>query len=247
MAIFRKRPDRIRGIAGSLEGTTVLVVDGSAGPGPGIVRVAAESGAQVILAGPDRVSIDLQLRPLATTPGSVVAVVTSAADPTEQAELLEAAPELPDVVVVNPTMFALDPDPNGARSFLPQQAVAMAQSAATAMQDRGRTGSIVFVTEIDRQGAAASASAYLNTEMRRLAAAVAPNGIRVNAVAVGHVAVNRRGHVVANRIAPLGHSSLHPVEIGKAAWFLINDELSAGITGTTLVIDRGASLPRPEW
>lgn len=247
MAIFRKRPDRIRGIAGSLEATTVLVVDGSAGPGPGIVRVAAESGARVILAGPDRVSIDLQVRPLANAPGNVVAVVTAAADSTEQTKLLEGTSGVPDVVVVNPTTFALDPDPETASRFRPQQCVAMAQSAATAMQDRGHTGSIVFVTEIDRQGATASASAYLKTEMRRLAAAVAPNGIRVNAVAVGHVAVNRRGHVVANRTAPLGHSSLHPVEVGKAAWFLMNDELSAGITGTTLVIDRGAALARPEW
>ena len=45
MALFRKGPDQIRGVAGSLDGRHIVVADGTAGPGPGIVRVVADAGA----------------------------------------------------------------------------------------------------------------------------------------------------------------------------------------------------------
>ena len=83
--------------------------------------------------------------------------------------------------------------------------------------------------------------------MENLAAEYAPNGIRVNAVAPGPVGANRRDNPLSSRATPLGHVTVHPVEVGKAVWFLVNDELSAAMTGTTLKIDRGASLLRPEW
>lgn len=245
--MFRKRHDRIRGISGSLEGRTVLVADGSVGGGPGVVRVAAAAGAATMLVAPDNVSVDLQLRGLANTAGEVTGVISSAADQDAQAGLLAQGADLPAGIVVNPTHFSLKTDNAGSAGITPQSALALARLAAAAMRDRGRTGSIVFLVEIDREGPDASASAYLRSEMRRLAAEVASNGIRVNAVATGQIEVNRKGNVVSSRIAPLGHSSLHPVEIGKAAWFLINEDLSAGVTGTTLVVDRGASLPLPSW
>ena len=83
--------------------------------------------------------------------------------------------------------------------------------------------------------------------MQRLAREDAPNGIRVSAVAPGQVGTHRRNRPIVSRVAPLGHASVHPVEVGKAAWFLINEDLSAGITGTTIKVDRGATLLRPEW
>jgi NAD(P)-dependent dehydrogenase (short-subunit alcohol dehydrogenase family) len=253
MALFRKRPDRIRGISGSLEGKTVLVADGTAGAGPGVVRVAAEAGASTFFAGPDSVTVDLQLRPLANMPGEVAADVTAANSEPERTRLLTKLERFPDVVVVNAAPLTLGPvlpemtESANRPGFNPQDAAALARLAASGMQDRGLAGVIVFLTQIPRAGPSAAAATYMQSEMEQLARQVASNGIRVNAVAAGHVAVNRRGHVVSSRVAPLGHSSLHPVEIGKAAWFLMNDDLSGGITGTVLRIDRGASLLRPDW
>jgi NAD(P)-dependent dehydrogenase (short-subunit alcohol dehydrogenase family) len=251
MALFRKRPDKIRGIAGSLDGKTVLVVDGTAGGGPGVVRVAAEAGAATLFAGPDNVAIDLQLRPLANTPGAVIGVVSAADTDLDRTRLLATSERFPDTVVVNATSLTLECSPQGGttdRSEIdPQSSVALARMATAGMQDRGLAGAIVFLTQIEHSGPSPAATSYLHSEMEQLARQVAANGIRVNAVAAGHIAVNRRGNVVSSRAAPLGHSSLHPVEIGKAAWFLMNDDLSAGITGTVLRIDRGASLLRPEW
>lgn len=245
MALFRRRPDRIRGIAGSLEGKTVLVADGNAGAGPGIVRVAAEAGASVVLGSPDHVATDLALRRLATTPGEVIGTVSRAGSDSELTALFAASDQFPDAVIVNPSVFAVSAD--SVEGIGAVETVDLARAAAGGMQDRGLTGAIVFITQIDHAGSGAAASAFLQVEMRQLARDVTGNGIRVNAVALGHVEVNRRGNVVTSRAAPLGHTSLHPVEVGKAVWFLINDDLSPGVTGAVLRLDRGASLSRPDW
>ena len=237
--MFRKRPDRIKGIAGSLDSKKIVVVDGSIGAGPGIVRVMAESGAHTLFAGPDHVTVDLQLRKLI---GSPLPVDGIALDQAEGELLYSVLEPVPYAVVVNPSRLMMTPGDG----IGPQEAVSFAEAAAVAMRDAGRTGSIVLVTGIDHDSPAAAAVAFLDSEMRRLARDVAANGIRVNAVAPGYVAVNRRGNPVASRVAPLGHSSVHPVEVGKAAWVLVNDNLSGGVTGATLTVDRGASLSRVE-
>jgi NAD(P)-dependent dehydrogenase (short-subunit alcohol dehydrogenase family) len=125
--------------------------------------------------------------------------------------------------------------------------VTLAESAAAQMRDGGRTGAIAVIAVVDSAREEAAGSAYLRAEARRLARLFSPNGIRINTVVVGHVAKNRRGQPVASRSAPLGHVSVHPVEVGKAVWFLLNDDLSAGVTGAELTLDRGVSLLRPDW
>jgi len=254
MALFRKRPDKIRGVAGSLEGKAVLVADGTIGPGPGIVRVLAEAGARVVFSGPDSVSVDLQLRGLGHTPHKVEGTVTTASTEDERHRLLESAGNALDAVVVNPADMTGTESTHDAASevapapaLAPHDAIALARLAVDNMRHGGREGSVVFVTGIDRGGPTAAALAVLHAEMEGLARRVASNGIRVNAVAPGHVAVNQRGHVLSSRVGPLGHVSVHPVEVGKAVWFLVNEQLSSGATGTTIKIDRGASLLRPDW
>lgn len=218
-----------------------------------MVRVAAEAGAQTVLAGHDKVSVELQLRPLVNMPGEVLAVVNTAHTETERTRLLGTTEQFPDVIVVNPVRFTLEREPGvdaestDPAGLDPHGAVSLARLATKEMRNRGLAGNIVFVSEIERSGPSAAATSYLRAEVMQLARNVAPNGIRVNVVVAGHVAVNRRGKVVSSGAAPLGHSSLHPVEIGKAAWFLMNDDLSGGITGAALRVDRGASLLLPDW
>ena len=242
--MFRKRPDQIRGIAGSLDGRHIVVADGTTGPGPGIVRVLADAGATVHFFGNAEPAIDLQLRALGHPPGAITATALPNGWPPAD-EIGPAAPPF-EIVVANPSHLDLVSAP-AAGLLGPIEAVQYAETAATSLRDTGRTGAIVLVTGIDHGRAGAAAIAYLTTEMERLARVYAPNGIRVNAVAPGHVATNRRNRAVTSRTAPLGHVSVHPVEVGKAVWFLVNEDLSAGITGSTLRIDRGAALLRPEW
>ncbi len=203
--------------------------------------MAAAAGAHTTLASPDRVAIDLQLRKLEDSPRQVEKRVVGSA--TDIDRLVNGEAPLPDGLVVNPSHFALDSD----TVFSPQQAVLVAGAVTRGIRDAGRLGSVVFLTTIRHASVDSSGAAYLLAEMERLAHDVAANGIRVNAVATGQVAVNRRGKPISSRSSPLGHVSLHPVEVGKAVWFLLNEDLSGGITGATLTVDRGASLLRPDW
>ena len=243
MAIFRNKADKIRGVAGSLAGNLVLVADGTSGAGPGIARVFAEAGAAVVVAGSDSATIDVQLRGFGNPPIEVAGVVAEPGTDAGRVQLIASMPRSIDTLILNASHLALD-DSSG---MGPLEIVVLARLVAAQMQDRGHPGSIVFITGIERVGPDTPAVTLLASEMIELARLLAPNAIRVNAVAPGEVGINRRGNPVPNRVSPLGHVSVHPVEVGKAAWFLANDQLSAGITGTTITIDRGASLLRPEW
>jgi len=248
VAILRKRPDRIRGIAGSLEDKSVLLVDSVTGAGPGIAHVLSESGAAVTLATTDRIGLDLQLRALANAAGNITGVDMPLATAEDHQTLLDRIATPLDTVVINLSPVTRDLTTDRPASHLALlNAVAIARAAVKRMRNRGTEGSVVFITGIKSTKSDASAHAFLETEMERLARDCAPNAIRVNAVAPGHVEINRKGRGVSSRAAPLGHVSMHPIEVGKAVWFLINDDLSPGITGTTLKTDRGASLMLPEW
>ncbi len=243
MSVLRKRADRIRGIAGSLDGTMVLVADGTQGAGPGIARVFATAGAAVVVAGPDSPTIDVQLHRLGNTPIEVTGIVATANTDDDRNRLLDSIGRQVDTVVLNPGDYSLDETSRmGARSL-----VALGRMVARQMQDRGHPGNIIFVTGIESAGPDTPAVAFLTAEMKQLARSLAPNAIRVNAIAPGQIGTNRRGNPLSSRISPLGHVTVHPIEVGKAAWFLANDDLSAAMTGTTLKIDRGATLLRPEW
>ncbi len=186
--MLRKRPDRIRGIAGSLDDKRVLIADSATGAGPGIARVVAEAGATVVIATLETVTLDLQLRELAAAAGSVSGRAGSLDRPSDFAGLLSALDGPLDMAVVNPSVFDLDPDLAATGSHLhPQGGVNLAQLAAASMRDRGTEGSIVFVTGIGQAGPADAAIAFLTAEMERLAIECAPNAIRVNAVAPGFI------------------------------------------------------------
>lgn len=227
--MFRKRADKIRGVAGSLEGTTALVYDAVAHSGPGILKVVAEAGAAVFAAARDAAMLDVEVNRLGNTPRPVR--TTSISD--------AALPDELDAMILNP--------PVTDEVTEAQALVELADRVAAHFRDRGRIGSIVFVSSIKRTGPESSVGRFLQVEMENLAREFAPNGIRANAVAMGPIGASRRGSALSSRVTPLGHSTVHPVEVGKAVWFLVNEQLSAGITGTTVTVDRGASLLLPDW
>jgi hypothetical protein len=229
--MFRKRADRIKGVAGSFEGRAVLIADAVAGPGPGVLNVIARAGATVTAAATDTALLDVAIARIDNPPHPIDTVLV---------ERLSASPSMRiDDLVVNP------PRDDDLESCLPW--IDLASTVATGMQDRGHAGSIVFVIPIERAGPAGPVAAFLRSEMENLAARVAPNAIRVNAVACGPVGSTRHGQPHGNRATPLGHVTVHPVDVGKAVWFLLNGDLSAAVTGTTLRVDRGATLVRPDW
>lgn len=248
MALFSRRNDRIRGIAGTLEHQRVLVTGGASGAGPGIVRVLAAAGADVVFTDADHVAVDLLTRALETAAGRVTGMADRSWRDGGLPALLDAAGEPIDALVVNPSPTRPATEPADAARII-EEPLALANLSVRQMLDSGRSGRVVFVTSIaaDVLGhdALAPGWAALEQGMRQLARDYARNAIRVNAVAPGTVSTSRRGRAITDRAAPLGHITIHPVDVGKSVWFLLNDELSAAITGSTLRIDRGVSLLAP--
>ncbi len=260
MGILRRRPGKLTGIAGSLSGRHVLVTGGAGVVGGGIVRVLAEAGADVTVTDLDQQALDRLVAAEADAAGTVVGALSDVRDPAAITALLEGLDQPLDGLVNN---VGLDPypreppdlDTDTMRTVYETNVLGpltLTREVLERFRRREKPASIVFITSIHqavlrRQPGYSATKAALAMAMRELALDAAPTGIRVNAVAPGHVAVGRRGNPVYSRGAPLGEVSLHPVEIGKAVWFLLNDDLAAGITGATVTVDRGMSLVTPHW
>lgn len=129
------------------------------------------------------------------------------------------------------------------------------QLAGKAMADTGG-GAMVFVASVSGTTAAPLHAAYgaakagLIGLVKSGAVELGPSGIRVNAVAPGVVWTPRvsgylgeEGRARNARNAPLGRVAL-PADIAAALLFLVSD-LSAYVTGQTLLVDGGVSAKFP--
>lgn len=124
------------------------------------------------------------------------------------------------------------------------------------MVDAGNPGTMVFISSLHgltasaRHAAYGAAKAALISWVRTLAFELGPNGIRVNAIAPGAILTPRIAAALdedrrrqAGALAPLGRMG-EPADIASVALFLTS-ELSAYITGQTLVVDGGVIIRDP--
>ncbi len=118
---------------------------------------------------------------------------------------------------------------------------------AETMVEKSTEGSILFLSSIHqwtvRTLPAYSASkAATGMIIRELAVELAPHRIRVNGIAPGYVALDRRKRPVRHRYTLLHGTAVDPAHIGRAAVYLSSDYFSKHTTGTVLTIDGGLSL-----
>ncbi|MBF6145928.1 MULTISPECIES: SDR family NAD(P)-dependent oxidoreductase [Nocardia] len=245
----------------------VVIVSGASGGGIGtaVTRRIAEAGARVIAVGRSRDKLDADIAPLAAQGLPIVPVAADAATDEGIATVLDHAR------AAEGDLYGLVNIAGGAApaTWMPATRVTRAdwrallewnletmfffsQAVAAELRSRGLPGSIVSLSSISGMNAApfhiayGTAKAALVAATRTLAAELALDGIRVNAVAPGVTATPASGTYVGadperdRRAIAMGRRA-RPDEQAGPILFLLS-ELSSYITGQTVLVDGGLNL-----
>jgi NAD(P)-dependent dehydrogenase (short-subunit alcohol dehydrogenase family) len=245
----------------------VVVVSGAGGGGIGttITAMAARAGATVIAVSRSKDNLDTHVGPLADEGLSVVPVPADASTDEGIATILDAAThaggDLHGLVNVAggastaTWMPATRVRREDWRALMTQNLETMfflSAAFARELRSAGRPGSIVSVSSISGMNTApyhvgyGTAKAALVAATRTLAVELALAGIRVNAVAPGVTATPASGTYVdedpeRDKTAIAMGRRGTPAEQAGPVLFLLSD-LSAYITGQTILVDGGVNL-----
>lgn len=250
----------------SLDGR-VVVVSGAGGGGIGttVTRMAAEAGATVVAVSRSQDNLDTHVAPLADKGLNVVTVAADASTDEGVDTVLDAARD------AEGTLYGLVNVAGGAApsTWMPATRVSrdhwrelftanletmffMSQAVAAEIRTQGNPGSIVSVSSISGMNTApyhvayGTAKAAIVAATRTMAAELAAEGIRVNAVAPGVTETAASATYVDadperdQRAIAMGRRGT-PEEQAGAILFLLSD-LSSYITGQTILVDGGLNL-----
>lgn len=258
----------------SIAGKTAIVTGAANGVGLAIGRHFVEMGANVIFADMDEKALNQQVGDTAENESrmrifagdlrkklTIANLLSTTIDAFERVDILVNASR--QVLQTDP----LDPDDNSVEELLQQNtltALRVSQAVARRMikqadgDTSGSLGSIVNISSIaarrthpDLLGYSISTAA-LDQMTRSLAVALAPNGIRVNAVAFGSVmSASLRGALKDHddvREAIVDSTPLHRIasaaEVSDAVQYLASDA-AAFVTGQIITVDGGRTLIDP--
>ncbi|MFV8173211.1 SDR family NAD(P)-dependent oxidoreductase [Mycolicibacterium peregrinum] len=250
----------------SLDGR-VVVVSGAGGGGIGttVTRMAAEAGATVVAVSRSQDNLDTHVAPLADKGLNVVTVAADASTDEGIAAVLDVARD------AEGALYGLVNVAGGAApsTWMPATRVSradwrelftanletmffMSQAVAGEIRAQGNPGSIVSVSSISGMNTApyhvayGTAKAAIVAATRTMAAELAAQGIRVNAVAPGVTETAASATYVDadperdRRAIAMGRRGT-PEEQAGAILFLLSD-LSSYITGQTILVDGGLNL-----
>ena len=250
----------------SLDGR-IVIVSGAGGGGIGttVAAMAARAGATVIAVSRSKENLDRHIGPLAAEGLSFVPVAADASTDDGIAAVME------QVGRTEGNLYGLVNVAGGAApsTWMPSTRVTradwrelfaqnletmffMSQAVAAELKAQGRPGSIVSISSISGMNSAplhigyGTAKAALVAATRTMAVELAPDNIRVNAVAPGVTATPASGTYVDQdaerdrRAIAMGRRG-RPEEQAGAVLFLLSD-LSSYITGQTVLVDGGLNL-----
>jgi NAD(P)-dependent dehydrogenase (short-subunit alcohol dehydrogenase family) len=245
----------------------VVVVAGAAGGGIGttVTRMVAEAGATVIAVSRSKENLDDHIVPLVQRGLPIVPVAADVATEDGVAAAIEHAQradgELHGLVNVAggaapetwmPSTRVTRGDWRDLFAQNLETAFFMSQAVAAELKAHKRHGSIVSISSISGMNTApfhiayGTAKAAIVAMTRTMAVELAPDEIRVNAVAPGVTATPASLTYVGDdaerdhRAIAMGRRG-RPEEIAGAILFLLSD-LSSYVTGQTLLVDGGLDL-----
>lgn len=241
-------------------GQVVLVTGGAQGIGRGIVEAFAQRGARVVIADRQLEQAQEVAAQLCSRGYRVEAVGVDLADSEAVFACVQGLARL-DVLVHNAGYFPLTAFTDITPAIL-QRALAvnlsavfwLTQAALPVFREQGR-GCVLVTSSVtgNRVGYPglshyAASKAGVNGFIRNAALELAPLNVRVNGVEPGMIATPAMGNLggaalndsIASRV-PLGRLG-SAADIAGAMLFLASD-LAGYITGQTLVVDGGATLP----
>lgn len=253
-----------------LDGKNALVVGGGFGMGRETALLLARVGANVAVADLSlerAAAVQAEVEALGRRATAIAGDVTSPDDARRVvAEAIEFFGEL-DVVanVVGLAswgdLFAIDDDTWGNQFAINlTHHVNIGRAAARHMIDRGISGRMVFVASVSglygapMHAAYGAAKAGLMALIRTMSQEWGPHGLRINGIAPDLIATPRvaagfadqgvtPAEVAAREDVPLGRMG-EPFDVAGPLVFLVSD-LSAFITGQTLVVDGGTHAAFP--
>lgn len=264
-------------MAHGVSGRSVIVTGAARGIGLAVARRFVRAGALVTMADSDQVRLEREADALAGMgfDGKVQAFVGDLTEKLSMANLMAATVDAYDRidVLVNASRLLvgsdpLDPERDGIEALLAQNVTAslrLSQIAARRMIERGRSEdagpadrAIVHLSSVQARRSSPELLAFsvscaaLEQLVRVLALALAPERIRVNAIAVGGIPGRSLAAALPRiedlpealaGVVPLGRAG-EPDECAEAALFLASPAASF-ITGQILGVDGGRSLTDP--
>jgi NAD(P)-dependent dehydrogenase (short-subunit alcohol dehydrogenase family) len=240
----------------ALDGATAVVTGAGGGLGRAAAVALARAGARVVAAGRRTEPLEETLAAVREAGGAGIAVAVDVRDAEAVERMLDAAGSCEVLVTCAATQLrkpALEIEEHEWANLLAVNLTGVflcCQRAARRMRDGGG-GAIVNVTSLTERIGLANLAAYGASKggvaqlTRALAVELAPDHIRVNAIAPGRVETSMTVDVFAREEVrrsfleriPLRRPGL-PEEIGDAIAFLASPAASY-VTGETLVVDGG--------
>ncbi|GAB3857251.1 3-oxoacyl-ACP reductase FabG [Nocardioides maradonensis] len=247
----------------SIAGRSVIVTGGSKGIGKGIATVFARAGAQVLITGRDATALEAAVADIGGDTSYVVADVSSRSACVEMAATAVERHGGIDVLCANAGVFPsarleemTEDDLVGVMRTNLNGSIFAVQACLDSLT-ASRRGRVVLTSSITGpltgypgwSHYGASKAAQLGF-MRTAALELAPRSITVNAVLPGNIATEGLDGLgsdyLAGMAASIPQKRLGSVaDIGNAALFLATDE-AAFITGQTIVVDGGQTLPESQ-